>query len=182
MKSQAKFSLKEFSEKSLFSEFDTLSGKTSSVNEKLLQSPTFTIINVIGKSYREMAFWSPTLGFSKNVVRHELLEIDTNNDSTGVLSTVYWPGGLHSVPRGWTHSNEERPLKIGVPASGAFTQFVNVTYDESMNETSITGFSIHVFNASVKRLPYHLRYEFVPFNGSYDEMIEQVNNKVKLPM
>ncbi|KAJ1427507.1 Solute-binding protein family 3/N-terminal domain of MltF [Sesbania bispinosa] len=176
-KSQGKFSLEEFTEKILSSKFDRLSGKTSSKNDKLLQSPTFNIINVIGKSYRELTFWSPSHGFSKNIVRHKEMEINTDNGSAGVFRTVYWPGDSQSVPKGWTHSNEERKLKIGVPAKGAFTQFVNVTYDQSRNETSFSGFSISVFKAAVKRLPYNLPYLFVPFNGSYDEMVDHVYNK-----
>ncbi|XP_020413098.1 glutamate receptor 2.1 [Prunus persica] len=60
---------------------------------------------------------------------------------------------------------------------GAFTQFVKVRYDPDNNETDISGFSIDVFEAAVKHLPYQLPYEFVPFNGSYDEMVELVSNK-----
>ncbi|KAK7338377.1 hypothetical protein VNO77_18984 [Canavalia gladiata] len=68
-------------------------------------------------------------------------------------------------------STEERPLQIPVPAKGAFTQFVNVTYDQSRNKTSITGFSIDVFQAA-----------FLPFDGSYDEMVEQEHNKEAKPV
>ncbi|TKY63111.1 Glutamate receptor 2.5 [Spatholobus suberectus] len=94
------------------------------------------------------------------------------------LSTVYWPGGIQFVPKGWTQSTEERTLQIGVPAKGTFTQFVNVTYDQNRNKISISGFSINVFKSAVNNLPYDLKYAFVPFNGSYDEMVEQVYNKV----
>jgi len=142
-------------------------------NRKLQQSPTFNIINVIGKSYRELALWSPALGFSKNLVTQQLTEVmKTNTASTGVLSSVYWPGGLQFVPKGWTHGTEERTLQIGVPAKSVFHQFVKV------NNTSITGFSIDIFKAAVSNLPYYLKYTFVPFNGSYDEMVKQVYNKV----
>ncbi|RHN45372.1 putative periplasmic binding protein-like I [Medicago truncatula] len=148
------------------------------ISETIL-SPTFNIINVIGKSYREMAFWSQTLGFSKNFISHQVMETrKTNNDSNGVFRTVYWPGDqMQLVPKGWTLSNNERSLKIGVPSNGAFNQFVNVTHDKLMNETFITGFSIDVFKAVVGLLPYDLQYKFVPFNGSYDEMVDQVYNK-----
>jgi len=176
--SQGKFRLEQFSEKVLSSKFERLSAKTFSKNGRFLQSPTFNIINVIGKSYRELAFWSSKLGFSKNIVRHQVLETtNTTNDSNGVFSTVYWPGDLQSVPKGWIHGYEERSLKIGVPANGVFTQFVNVTHD-SKNGTLITGFSIGVFKVVAKRLPYDLQYSFIPFNGSYDEMVYQVYNKV----
>ncbi|KAI5431131.1 hypothetical protein KIW84_035335 [Lathyrus oleraceus] len=163
--------------KSSQGKFERLSGKTFSKNGQLLQSPTFNIINVIGKSYREMAFWSPALGFSKNIVSHnKVMEISTNNDdSNGVFKTVYWPGESQSVPKG--HNNEERTLKIAIPSNGAFTQFVNVEYDQGNNEPTVTGFSISIFEAAVKRLPYILNYTFFPFNGSYDEMVDHVYNK-----
>jgi ionotropic glutamate receptor len=48
-----------------------------------------------------------------------------------------------------------------------------------MNGSSITGFSITVFKEAVKLLPYDLHYNFIPFNGSYDEMVHQVHNKVR---
>jgi len=176
---QGKFSLEQFSENMLSSKFDRPSGNTFSKNGQLLQSPTFNIINVIGKSYREMAFWSQTLGFTKNFISHQVMETTkTNSDSNGVFRTVYWPGELQLVPKGWTLSNKERSLKIGVPSHGAFNQFVNVTRDKLMNKTFITGFSIDVFKA-VGLLPYDLQYKFVPFNGSYDEMVDQVYNKVR---
>ncbi|KAK2413644.1 glutamate receptor 2.7 [Trifolium repens] len=179
---QGKLSLEQFSQKILSNKFHRLSRNTFSKNRPLMQSQSFNIINVIGKSYREMAFWTPTLGFSKNLLSHQLNlkeKKNTNNDhdSNGVFSTVYWPGDMQSVPKGWTHSNEERSLKIGVPSNGAFTQFVNVTHDKTMNGSSITGFSITVFKEAVKLLPYDLHYNFIPFNGSYDEMVHQVHNK-----
>jgi glutamate receptor, ionotropic, plant len=109
---------------------------------------------VIGKSYRELTHCSSALGFSKNIIRHQVMDTtNTRNDSNGVFSTVYWPGDLQSVPKGWIHGNEERSLKIGVPANGVFTKFVNVTHD-SKNGTLLTGFSIGVFKVVVKCLPY----------------------------
>ncbi|KAK7395719.1 hypothetical protein VNO78_16286 [Psophocarpus tetragonolobus] len=144
-----------------------------SISRKLRQPPTFNIINVIGKSYRELALWSPAVGFSTNLVTQQLTNINTN---IGILSTVYWPGGIPFVPKGWTRSIENRKLKIGVPAKGVFTEFVNVAYDNKSN-LSYTGFSIDVFKAAIHNLRYNLDFEFVPFNGSYDEMVEQVYNK-----
>ena len=73
---------------------------------------------------------------------------------------------------------EDKPLQIGVPAKGVFNQFVRVSYDQELNRTFVSGFSIDVFEATVKRLPYELPYTFVPFYGSYDEMVQQVYYKV----
>ncbi|XP_042015457.1 glutamate receptor 2.5-like isoform X2 [Salvia splendens] len=137
-----------------------LSGKLIFKNGFLSQKPVFHIVNVIGKSYREVAVWSPELGFSGDQ-----------------LHSIFWPGGERSVPKGWSLGSRERPLRIGVPARGMFNQFVKVTYDSGRNSTRITGFSIEVFEAAVKKLAYDLHYELVPFNGSYDEMVAQVHNK-----
>ncbi|GAU33307.1 hypothetical protein TSUD_165720 [Trifolium subterraneum] len=86
--------------------------KEFSKNGQLLHSPTFNIINVIGKSYREMAFWSPKLGFSKNIVSDNY----DDDDSDGVFDAVYWPGDMKSIPKG--HNKEERNLTIAIPSNG----------------------------------------------------------------
>ncbi|KAI5354468.1 hypothetical protein L3X38_007363 [Prunus dulcis] len=158
-------------QKILSTAFQGLSGMIEFKNGMLSQPPTFQIINVIGRSYREMAFWSPRYGFSENLMKHTDM-----NAFAEVLGPIYWPGGLQTTPKGWTPVVVV-PLKIGVPAMGALTQFVKVRYDPDNNETDISGFSIDVFEAAVKHVPYQLPYEFVPFNGSYDEMVELVSNK-----
>ncbi|KAI9200387.1 hypothetical protein LWI28_006961 [Acer negundo] len=149
----------------LSSNFEGLSGKIEFKNGKLAENSTFQIINVVGTSYKEMAYWSSLFGFCETIIC---------NKSVTELSPVYWPGGLRKVPKGWSSINEEQPLKIGVPANGAFNQFVRVSYDLRRNETYVSGFSVKVFEAVVNRLPYHLPYVLVPFNGSYDEMVEQI--------
>lgn len=75
--------------------------------------------------------------------------------------------------------NESKEMSIGVPAKDAFEQFVRVDYDRRQNQTNVTGFSIRVFEEVVRKLPYDLPYTFVPFNGSYDELVEQVYNKFR---
>ncbi|KAK4859850.1 hypothetical protein QYF36_012890 [Acer negundo] len=152
-------------ENMLSSNFEGLSGKIEFKNGKLAENSTFQIINVVGTSYKEMAYWSSLFGFCETIIC---------NKSVTELSPVYWPGGLRKVPKGWSSINEEQPLKIGVPANGAFNQFVRVSYDLRRNETYVSGFSVKVFEAVVNRLPYHLPYVLVPFNGSYDEMVEQI--------
>lgn len=169
---QDKFSSKELLENILSSNFQGLSGKISFNNQsKQSNEETFQIINVVGKSYRELGIWSPELGLSGNFVKHI-------NGSTEEWGAVYWPGGLLTVPKGWSYIYEERQLKIAVPAMGAFRQFVNVYYDQRINGTNVTGFSVSVFEAAVRLLPYQLPYQFIPFYGSYDDMVEQVHHKV----
>ncbi|PIN16448.1 Glutamate-gated kainate-type ion channel receptor subunit GluR5 [Handroanthus impetiginosus] len=147
------------------SNFEGLSGRISFKNGLLTRKPIFRIINVIGKSYREVALWSTDYGLSENLIQ------------LNGKSSIYWPGGDQIVPIGWTLGDEGKPLRIGVPAKSAFNQFVKVTYDPGLNLTWISGFSIDVFEAAVKQLPYALHYVLVPHYGSYDDMVAEVHNK-----
>ena len=97
--------------------------------------------------------------------------------SKSALGSVYWPGGSLVVPKGWTLGSKEKKLKIGFPANGAFNQFVRVSYEQDP-KGSVSGFSVDVFKAVVGQLPYHLTYDPIPFNGSYDDMVVAVSNKV----
>ncbi|KAG8377608.1 hypothetical protein BUALT_Bualt08G0050700 [Buddleja alternifolia] len=161
----------------LSSDFDGLSGKINFKNGLLSQKPIFRIVNVIGKSYREVAMWSPKFGFSDDLVELDGKKMRLSSGLTGKLSSIYWPSGEQLVPKGWTMGSFEKPLRIGVPAKGAFNRFVRVTHDPYRNQTLINGFSIEVFEAVVKQLPYDLHYVFVPYYGSYDEMVAEVHNK-----
>ncbi|CAA2973792.1 glutamate receptor -like isoform X1 [Olea europaea subsp. europaea] len=78
--------------------------------------------------------------------------------------------GVQTVPK-------ERKLKIGVPVQSAVKEFVSFWYDQEEKTASFDGFSVEVFKAAVKLLPYHFPYDFVPFNGTYDEMLIAVYNK-----
>lgn len=162
----------------LLSDFEGLSGKVSFKNGMLYQKPTYRIINVIGKSYREVSFWSPEFGFSEDLVEYNGMTLKIGNGLEGDLGSILWPGGKQTVPKGWTIGGLEKPLRIGVPARGAFNQFVKVKFNQERNETLIDGFSVHVFEAAVRKLPYYLPYVLVPFYGNYDEMVEGVSNKV----
>ncbi|CAO2834547.1 unnamed protein product [Amaranthus hypochondriacus] len=145
----------------LLSDFNGLSGHVRFEKGELKQKPIFKIINVVGKSYKELGFWSPKLGF------------------LGEVGPIYWPGGVQEVPRGWelvSSSMNKKKLRIAVPASGAF-HLVNVSVVGPTNKTSINGFVIDVFNTSLKYLPYHLPFELVPFYGRYDDMVHQIQNK-----
>ncbi|GMN35153.1 hypothetical protein TIFTF001_005115 [Ficus carica] len=69
-------------------------------------------------------------------------------------------------------------MRIGIPANGAFHQFVRLSYDQERNENVVSGgFSIDVFEATLKRLPYNLNYDLVPCYDTYDQMVEQVYYK-----
>ncbi|XP_010910252.1 glutamate receptor 2.7 [Elaeis guineensis] len=127
----------------------------------------FRVVNVAGKSYRELGFWLEGFGFYKEegeMVRH--------GERVDALSPVYWPGGPERVPSGWGK------LKIGVPTTATFDQFVKVEYDERRMVKKVTGFCIDVFNETLVHLKYDLEYEFLAFNGTYDNLLNQIPLKV----
>nr|GMC70230.1 glutamate receptor 2.8-like [Ipomoea batatas] len=139
--------------------FHGLSGEIRFKERKLASDHTFQIVNVIGKSYRELGLWSEKSGF--------------NNSSSKVkLGQVIWPGGTWHTPKGWAPiTPTNKPLRVGVPNLGpSFKEFVNVVHDQQTNQTTYTGFVIDVFKEMMGRLPY-LTYEFHSYNGTYDELI-----------
>ncbi|XP_010644368.1 glutamate receptor 2.7 [Vitis vinifera] len=118
----------------------------------------------------ELGFWFKGFGFSKTTN-----ETAKYGRQLRFLGQVLWPGYPWSVPRGWSLPTSQKPLRIGVPQRGTFQQFVNVTYDGS--HYSVTGLSIEVFNATLEHPGYPLTYKLIPYNGSYDSLVEQVHLK-----
>ncbi|KAG0454744.1 hypothetical protein HPP92_024036 [Vanilla planifolia] len=114
---------------------------------------SFQIVNVVGRSYREIGSWSEESGFCRS-------------------------GPIYLPSRSPTVMTERRSLRIAVPAAGVFNLFVKVTQDDTMNRTMVTGFSVDVFAVVVKHLSYPLSYELFPFYGSYDDLVGEVSKKV----
>ncbi|RVW42972.1 Glutamate receptor 2.7 [Vitis vinifera] len=142
-------------------QFDGLTGKIQFSDQKLAPAHIFQIINVVGKSDRELGFWSETSEEESGFWRDRR-----------ALAQVVWPGGPRNTPRGWTPPTDEKPLNIGVPIGSTFKQFVEVIQDG--NNISFKGFSINVFNATVERLPYALPHKLYAFSGTYDELVRQI--------
>ena len=161
-------------EKILHSNFHGLSGKVHFMNQNVAPTLIFQIINIIGRSYRELGFWSDSVGFLENID-------DSANQSLSMkdLGQVFWPGGSSNTPRGWNLPTNARPLRIGVPTRSIFKTYVNIQYDQVRNETSITGLAIELFNKTVKQLLFPFPYDLIPFNGTYDELVMQIALKVK---
>ena len=159
-------------ERRALTDFHGLTSRIQFYRRSLAPLQTFQIINVIGKSYRELGLWFKGFGFSKTTN-----EKAKYGRQLRFLGQVLWPGYPWSVPRGWCLPTSQKPLRIGVPQRGTFKHFVNVTYDES--HYSVTGFSIEVFNATLEHLGYPLTYELILNNGSYDSLVEQVHLKVR---
>ncbi|KAG6793677.1 hypothetical protein POTOM_002892 [Populus tomentosa] len=163
----------ELLEKVLQTDFHGLSGKVQFNNHKMAPTQMFQIINVVGKSYRELGYWSSGLGFSETIGKHATYSPLMND-----LEQVLWPGGPRYTPRGWTELTRKKPLLVGVPAKSGYKEYVKVENDQSRNETSFDGLAIQIFNATVRRLPFYLPYEFVAFNDiSYDNLVDQIGKK-----
>uniref|UniRef100_A0A0D9WMS6 Ionotropic glutamate receptor C-terminal domain-containing protein n=1 Tax=Leersia perrieri TaxID=77586 RepID=A0A0D9WMS6_9ORYZ len=104
-----------------------------------------------------LTVWSSAMSGTATITTAH--EDETKRINAGVRRNI---GGL---PRGY-----EKELKIAVPWKPGFKSFLNVT------DRSVSGYCIDVFEAAVKKLPYHLSYKFVIFNGSYDQLVQRVSS------
>ncbi|XP_027061001.1 glutamate receptor 2.7-like [Coffea arabica] len=154
-------------------DFPGVSGKIHFSEQRLAPANVFQITNVIGRSYREVGFWSYGKGFSMSVD-----ETAQRNVSMEVLGQLFWPGGPPDTPKGWDiPTASSTHLRIGVPSAPLVKYFVKVEIDPITKGYSFSGFSIDVFRESVKYLPYFLGCDFIPFEGTYDALVEQVRLK-----
>ena len=161
----------------LDTKFSGLAGEFSLQNGQL-QSLTFQIINVNGNGERGVAFWTPENGLVR-----ELNSTNTSMYSTlrSNLGPIIWPGDSSSIPKGWEIPTNGKKLRVGVPMKDGFFEFVQVEHDASTNTTNVQGYSIDIFKAVMKALPYNVDYEFIPFAkpngesaGTYNDMVYQV--------
>ncbi|RVW71714.1 Glutamate receptor 2.7 [Vitis vinifera] len=154
----------------LYTRFRGLSGDFQIVNRQL-QSSAFEVVNVIGKGERGVGFWTPENGTVRKL----------DSTSKPNLGTIVWPGESPSIPKGWVLPTNGKKLRIGVPVTKGFGEFVKVTRDPSSNATKVSGFSIAVFDAVMAALPYAVPYEYIPFQtpdgnpaGDDNDLIYQV--------
>lgn len=154
----------------LSTNFTGLSGFIEFTRDGLLPEwrghSTFRVLNVVGKSYKDLGFWSEGHGFFENEA-----DISRPGGVVDVLRPVFWPGDTDKIPGGWG------TLKIGIPNATSFDQFVKVEYDKD-GKLQPTGFCMDVFREILKHLNYDLIYEFEAFNGSYDDLVKKVPSQV----
>lgn len=164
----------------LSSNFSGLSGKIYFDESQLSEPPVLRIVNLVGKSYKEIGFWTPGFGFSVNPLKEKIEERNGSGNVTDTTNTlvgpVIWPGNLNQTPKGWEMPTAAKPLKIGVPGRTTFDKFVKV----EPNENYYDGFCIQMFRKALKLLGYDLPYKFEAYNGTYDELVHHVYNKVTL--
>lgn len=168
----------------LSSNFTGLSGEIRFDGGELLQRmPVFRIVNVIGKRYNELGFWSSDVGFSLREGNSGSSYVsESMEEALGHL--VLWPGKIREVPKGWVMPTVARPLRIVIPGNSSFEKFVKVEWSDTAlgkgYHSAPSGFCIDVFYAalSVVQQSYALPYEFYPKNDTYEALVESVINKV----
>jgi hypothetical protein len=164
---------KELLENILDADFRGLSGKVKFKNHNVAAAEIFEIVNVIGTGYNELGYWSNGLGFSEKIHENSIynpLMID--------LEQVHWPGGPRYTPRGWTTLTSAKLFRIGVASLSGYEEYVKVESDDRLG-TNFSGFANEVFKATTASVPFFPPYEFQYFNGSYNELVEQLHLKVR---
>ncbi|CAA2954889.1 glutamate receptor -like [Olea europaea subsp. europaea] len=160
----------------LSNNFAGLSGEIRFHGGELKQKPVYKIVNIVGRSYKELGNWSSKFNFSERHVEEGSGVIGFDN-MNNMLSLVTWPGDLDRVPKGWAVPTDIAPMRIGVPQDDSFPEFVMVKRDKKTNKTTYDGFCIDIFEEVIKILDYPLHYEFMPFDGSFSELVGNVSNK-----
>ncbi|XP_054778740.1 glutamate receptor 2.7-like isoform X2 [Prosopis cineraria] len=160
----------------LSSSFLGLSGEIHFEAGQLLQNPILRMVNVVGKSYKEIDFWTQENGFTASLPTGKSEENATANTQS-LAGVVQWPGNLQRTPKGWNMPIKRNPLKIAVPGRTSFSKFVKVEYGKSPDQNQYSGFCIEIFNKVLELLEYDLPYEFYPLNVTYPDLVQLVYNK-----
>ncbi|KAM0913360.1 hypothetical protein ACQ4PT_012216 [Festuca glaucescens] len=140
--------------------FRGLSGDFDLTDRQQLKVSMFQIINVVGRGWREIGFWTVESGLSRQLNQNGLKI--TGSASMPDLNPVIWPGESTDIPRGWEIPRTGKKLRVGVLTSG-YPEFIKTLRDHVTNKTRASGLSIDIFEEAVKRLPFALTYDYVPF-------------------
>ncbi|KAL3620761.1 hypothetical protein CASFOL_035673 [Castilleja foliolosa] len=154
-----------------------LAGRIGFGPDKSVLRPAFDILNVIGRGYKQIGYWSNYSGLS--ILPPEILYTRAPNRSSSnqKLHVVVWPGHTTTKPRGWDFPRNGKRLRIGVPDRVSYKAFVS----EDDNTNEIHGYCIDVFIAAKELLPYPILHEFVLFgnkrkNPNYAELTNMVSS------
>jgi glutamate receptor, ionotropic, plant len=150
--------------------FNGLAGNFSLVDGQL-QLSAYEIVNIAENGPINVGFWTLSGGLTS-----ELSDTLGGSKNSNKLKPILWSGDRDQVPRGWLIPTKGKKLKIAVPVKHGFFQFVNVSQPVT-NASNITGYCIDVFNAVMKKLPYHVEYQYMPYKDSsysYDNLVYQV--------
>ena len=161
----------------LHNKFRGLSGNFD-LTDRQLPVYALQIINVVGRSWKHIGFWTLENGLSRQLNQNGLKI--TGPASMLELNPVIWPGESTEIPRGWEIPARGDKLRVGVPTS-AYPEFVLTSKDPVTNATRAVGLSIDIFEEVVKRLPFAVHYEYQAFDTidatsstSYNDFVHQV--------
>lgn len=149
--------------------FKGLSGEFELVDGKLKPS-AFEIFNVIGSGEKTVGFWTPDRGIKRDL---------SSSGSTDELKSIVWPGDSLTRPKGWAIPSTGN-LRVGIPWKYGYKEFVDAVDDPVKKHVYASGFSIDIFLATLKSLPFNINYEFHLYNDtrnvnwSYDSMLEKI--------
>ncbi|KAG8363922.1 hypothetical protein BUALT_Bualt19G0072800 [Buddleja alternifolia] len=156
-----------------------LTGQIAFNSDKSMVRPSYDILNVMKKGYKQIGYWSSYSGLS--VVPPEALYTKAPNRSSSnqKLGPVVWPGRTTERPLGWVFPRNGRKLRIGVPDRVSYKAVISK--DENTNE--VHGYCIDVFQAAIDVLPYAVPHEFILFgdgqkNPSYTELVNMITPNV----
>ncbi|KAG6401399.1 hypothetical protein SASPL_138255 [Salvia splendens] len=150
--------------------FRGLSGEFELVDGKLKASE-FEIFNVIGSGEKTVGFWIPNRGIVRDIGTHYSASADD-------LKSIVWPGHSLTRPIGWAIPSSVK-LRVGIPWKHGFGEFVNAIHLGD-GHVKASGFSIDIFLATLKAIPFRLKYEFRIYNDtrdinwSYDDMLRKI--------
>ncbi|KAL7599493.1 hypothetical protein Lser_V15G25070 [Lactuca serriola] len=136
-----------------------------------IPATTVEIVNVIGKGYHSV-YWTEGSGFSETI-EEDINGATTYTHSIDNVGQALWPGQpwyANSRRRNLAESSENR-IRVGVPGRSLFNQFVKV----DVNTGDITGFVVSVFEEVMRKM--NQPFDYIPFYGSYDQLIQQIPNK-----
>ncbi|CAI8591057.1 unnamed protein product [Vicia faba] len=158
------------------SNFVGLSGHIQLEAGQLMQKNlVLRIVNVAGKSYKELCFWTQQHGFT--TVLHTGQGGNKVAGITECFRGVRWPGNLDRDPKGWNMPTKQYPLKIAVRSRTSFYKFVKVEYSQNGKDDKYSGFCIDIFEQVQKLLGYDLPYKYHAINGTYNDLVQLVYNK-----
>ncbi|OWM91155.1 hypothetical protein CDL15_Pgr000098 [Punica granatum] len=170
--SSAEITSKLLMKRMLQSKFDGLSGQVAFIEGQILNPRKPKLVSISDGTkllYKDLNIWSPqnALSAANNAVpelKHGIKE-SKGGEATCSVSDVHLSG----------------PMKIGVPRHTPFDKFVKEVNDSS-GKTLYIGFCIEVFESILSVLKSTSAqtfddYHFVPHNGSYDDLVQEVHNK-----
>lgn len=158
-----------------------LTGQIAFDSDKHVIHPSFDILNVNGRNYKQIGYWSNYSGLSV-VPPENLYSKEPNRSSSNQqLYNVTWPGEATVKPRGWVFPHNGRQLRIGIPNRVGFKAFA--LKDENTNE--IHGYCTDVFLAAIKLLPYAVPHEFILYgdghkNPNYTDLVNEITLNVSM--